>query len=150
MNIKEIFKLLKYKLRNLKKPKNLLVKLYTEIDYILRSELLKKSILISILSYFYILIMIFLSTDQTFDKEIFLLVLIFSVLQPIPIKFFFGVGFFDFVVYISNIYFGIGIDIQQLIFFRLLSFATLVIEFFVISIIYFMGFSTDLFQNKKK
>lgn len=150
-NIKEIFKLLKYKLRNLKKPKNLLVKIYTEIDYILRSELLKKSILISILNYLFILIMIFLSTDQTFDKEIFFLIFIFSILQPLPIKLFFGVGFFDLAVYISNIYFGIGIEIQQLVFFRLLSFTILVMEFFAISIIYVMSsLNTRIQKNKKK
>lgn len=147
-NIKEIFKLLKYKLRNLKKPKNLLVKIYTEIDYILRSELLKKSILISILNYLFILIMIFLSTDQTFDKEIFFLIFIFSILQPLPIKLFFGVGFFDLAVYISNIYFGIGIEIQQLVFFRLLCFTILVMEFFAISIIYVMSSLNTLIQKK--
>ena len=150
-NIKGLFKSLKYKLRKLDKSKNLLNKIYTEIDYMLRSDLLKKSILISILNYLFILIMIFLSTDQTFDKEIFFLIFIFSILQPLPIKLFFGVGFFDLAVYISNIYFGIGIEIQQLVFFRFLTFTILVMEFFVISIIYVMSsLNTRIQKNKKK
>ena len=115
------FKNHKKKLRILK-VKNIFVKVYNEIDYMFKKDLLIKSFLIAVLNYLFIFIIIYLSTDQTFDKEIFLLAFIFSVLQPLPIKFFFGIGFFDIAVYISNFYFGIGIEVQQLFVFRFLIF----------------------------
>lgn len=88
--------------------------------------------MISFLNYIFILVTLYLSTDQTLDREIFFLVFIFSILQPIPLKVFFGIGFFDVAVYVSNIYFGIGINIEQLLLFRVLIFTLLIIELVIL------------------
>jgi hypothetical protein len=122
----------KEKLRSLKNINKLINIFLSEIDYLFKKELLKRSIVVAILNYFFIFITLYLSTDQTLDKEIFFLVFIFSILQPIPLKLFFGIGFFDFAVYVSNIYFGIGIDIEQLLLFRALIFILLIIELLMV------------------
>ena len=124
----------KEKLRNIVNINKLFNILLKEIDYLFKKDLLKKSIVISILNYGFITIVLFIATDQILDREIFFLVFIFSILQPIPLKLFFGVGFFDLAVYISNFYFGIGVDVDQLLLFRFLVFSLLIIELFFITI----------------
>lgn len=131
----------KEKLRNVKKINKLVDIILSEIDYLFKKHLLKKTILIAIMNYFFILITLYLSTDQTLDREIFFLVFIFSILQPIPLKIFFGIGFFDFAVYVSNIYFGIGIDVDQLLLFRILVFSLLIIELLIIVVFNFFNLS---------
>ena len=139
----------KKKIKKLKNTKSFILKIYREIDYMFREDLLNKSIFISILNYLFILIIIYISTDQTLDREIFFLVFIFTILQPIPLRLFFGIGFFDFAVYISNFYFGIGIELQQLLLFRFICFVLLLTELLFVLIFYIISL-LNVFSKKYK
>ena len=150
-NKKKIFlsiKKFKNTIRYLSKSYTLTKKLFNEFDYIAKEKFFERTINISIFNYIFTLIIMYLSTDRSLDREIFFLVFIFSILQPLPLKLFFGVGFFDIVVYITNIYFNIGINLEQLILFRSLIFSLLFFEFILILVYYFVqNYKNVLFKK---
>jgi hypothetical protein len=145
--IVKYIKKIKKKLKNIKNINKLFIIIFKEIDYLFRKDLLKKSIMISFLNYIFILVILYLSTDQTLDREIFFLVFIFSILQPIPLRIFFGIGFFDVAVYVSNLYFGIGINIEQLLLFRVLQFTLLIMEFVILLIYNIFNLAYVIFKK---
>lgn len=145
--IVKYIKKIKKKLKNIKNINKLFNIILKEIDYLFRRDLLKKSVMISFLNYIFILVILYLSTDQSLDREIFFLIFIFSILQPIPLRIFFGIGFFDVAVYVSNLYFGIGIDIEQLLLFRLLTFALLIIELVILVTYNILNLTHDIFKK---
>lgn len=130
------FKEIKNFIRKISKSYKLSKKIFDEVDYIANKNFFQKTIYISILNYIFTLIIIFLATDLAIDRELFFLVFLFSFLQPIPLRLFFGIGFFDIIVYITNLYFGIGINIEQLTFFRLIILAILIFELINVMIYY--------------
>ena len=138
-------------IRKISKSYKLSKKIFDEIDYIANKSFLQKTIYISILNYIFTLIIIFLATDLAIDRELFFLVFLFSFLQAIPLRLFFGIGFFDIIVYITNLYFGIGINIEQLTFFRLTILVILISELINVMIYYLiLNFKNVISQKYKK
>jgi len=92
--------------------------------------------LIAILQILITSILIFSSSDNSIDIELFIIVLMFILLQAIPLRLFFGVGIFDVAVLVSGYFTSIGFSVDELILFRSLMFFIIITEIFSVLLIY--------------
>ena len=92
--------------------------------------------LIAIMQIFITCILIFGSSDNSIDIELFIIVLMYILLQAIPLRLFFGVGVFDVAVLVSGYFTTIGFSVDELILFRSLMFFIIITEISFVLLIY--------------
>ena len=107
--------------------------------YIEKNKFWFTTTIIAILQVIFTCILIFGASDNSVDIELFIIVLMYILLQAIPIRLFFGIGMFDIAVLIFGYFTTVGFSINELILFRTLIFFVISTEIIFILFFYSMN-----------